>query len=233
MTKNSIAYYRKMSVAVIGSSGGGAATLGHTEPTQLLQAVNAELGRIDHGKTHGIRHALFVSLHGGMGLDVANPNVEMATLYCIDTEHNSLSQCFPRVVQMATLSEVNETCRKMDATVAKAIRSGKVKGLICISCHVGIHSETLLAASEMKIAVTGTGGTSLSSAVARYQIHLVGNAGGSVATSSYTRAVSFAHALASEWQVDYSPFASSMQTVTPQWRSVLNACLRPSGRCAW
>lgn len=214
-----------MSVAVIGSSGGGAATLGHTEPSHLLQVINNELAKID-GESR-ILHALFVSLHKGTGLDVANSDVDTATLYCIDNEqsNDAYSQYFPRPVQTATLSQVNETCRSMDATIAKAIRNGKVKGLICMSCSIDIHSETLLAASQMKVPVTGTGGTSLSAAVTRFHIHLVGNAGGSVATSSYTRAVSFAHALATAWGISYHPFSSSIHFINPQWRSVLNACL--------
>jgi hypothetical protein len=214
-----------MSVAVIGSSGGGAATLGHTEPSHLLQVINDELAKID-GESR-ILHALFVSLHEGKGLDVANPDLDTATLYSIDNEQSNddHSQYFPRPIHTATLSQVNETCRSMDATIAKAIRNGKVKGLICMSCSIDIHSETLLAAAQMNVPVTGTGGTSLSTAVTRFQIHLVGNAGGSVATSSYTRAVSFAHALATAWGLAYHPFSSSIHFINPQWRSVLNACL--------
>jgi len=217
-----------MAVALIGSSGGGAATLGHTEPTRLLQAINSELLKIEGGKS-SLRYALFVSLHGGLGLDTADATKDMATLYSVDNDEVKSpatdSETQVRVVQSATLAEVNKTCTKMDEAVAKAIRDGQVNGLICISCDPDIHSGTLQAASDMKIPVTGSGGTSLSAAVTRFQIQLVGNAGGSVATNSYTRAVSFAHALATAWKVAYRPFSSSIHFVTPQWRSVLNATL--------
>lgn len=216
-----------MSVAVIGSSGGGAATLGHTEPTQLLQAINNEILKIE-GETC-LRNALFVSLNGGRGLDTADVNKDMATLYSIDkddtdeTADNSDAQI--RVIQSALLVQVNQTCEKMDDTIAQVILNGKIQGLICISCDPDIHSKTLQAASKMKIPVTGSGGTSLSAAVTRFQIRLVGNAGGSVANNTHTRAVSFAHALATAWKVPYRPFSSSTYTVTPQWTSVLNASL--------
>ena len=218
-----------MSVALIGSSGGGAATLGHTEPTLLLQTISAELSKVECNKS-SLRYALFVALHGGLGLDTADPENDAATLYSINSDESesssSDSQCNVRVVCTAALTEVNKTCTTMDETIiAKAIRDGKVNGLICISCDPDIHSKTLLAASEMKIPVTGSGGTSLSAAVTRFHVHLVGNAGGSVATNSYTRAVSFAHALASAWHVPYHPFSSSDQIATPHWRSVLNATL--------
>ena len=218
---------QKMAVALIGSSGGGAATLGHTEPAQLLQTINDELSKIE-GDCR-LTHALFVSLHGGHGLDTADPTESTATLYSIESNEadnkSGESGTLVRVVQSGVLAEVNKTCSQMDATIAKAILGGKVKGLICISCDPDIHSKTLEAASAMRIPVTGSGGTSLSVAVTRFDIELVGNAGGSVATNSYTRAVSFAHALATAWKVPYRPFASSDQLVTPQWRSVLNASL--------
>lgn len=209
-----------MSVAVVGSSGGGAATLGHTEPTRLLEAINTELLKIE-GEC-SLRYGLFVSLHGGTSLDTADPTKDTATLYSINGDETDGQV---RVAQSATLAEVNRTCTRMDASIAKAIRDCKVNGLICISCDPDIHSKTLEAASEMKIPVTGSGGTSLSAAVTRFRIHLVGNAGGSVATNTFTRAVSFAHALATAWKVPYRPFSSTTHSVSPQWTSVLNATL--------
>ena len=61
------------SVALIGSSGGGTATLGHTDPIELLETVNKELLNI-HDKNdtrvcHGISHAIFVCLTDGSGFD--------------------------------------------------------------------------------------------------------------------------------------------------------------------
>jgi hypothetical protein len=49
-------------VVVIGSSGGGTATLGHTDPVELLTTIHRELGRIQtSSEPFGISYALFVS----------------------------------------------------------------------------------------------------------------------------------------------------------------------------
>jgi hypothetical protein len=210
-----------MSVALIGSSGGGAATLGHTEPVQLLQAIHKELRKVDGG--NGIQIALFVAMQGGKGLDTANEKVDTATLYAIPFTEYPNEECHVQVVMNGTLRAVNEAIRKMDATIASAIRENKIQGLICISCHVDLHSDTLKTAASKGIPVTGSGGTSLSAAATNFGVVLVGNAGGSVATTSYTRAVSYTSALASSWSRLYKPFESAL--TTPQWRSVLNACL--------
>jgi len=210
-----------MSVALIGSSGGGAATLGHTDPGQLLQTIHKELRKIDGAE--GIKIALFVSLHGGKGLDTSNDEVDTATLYSVPLSEEPNEQCHVQVLKTGTLREVNEAIKGLDADIAQAIKDKKIQGIICISCHVDLHSNTLKTAASMQIPVTGSGGTSLSAATTKFGVMLVGNAGGSVATTSYTRAVSYTHALATTWSRVYRPFNSSF--TTPQWRSVLNACL--------
>lgn len=86
-----------------------------------------------------------------------------------------------------------------------------------------LHASTLRAAAATKIPVTGSGGTSLSAASSRFGIQLVGNAGGSVATTSYTRAVSYTYALATAWMKKYHALSSTGQK--PQVTSVLCACL--------
>ena len=62
------------SVALIGSSGGGTATLGHTNPIQLLTTIHNELLNICDGDGNqvvcvGLSHAIFVSLIDGGGFD--------------------------------------------------------------------------------------------------------------------------------------------------------------------
>ncbi|KAI2512729.1 hypothetical protein MHU86_1725 [Fragilaria crotonensis] len=237
-------------VALIGSSGGGAATLGHTDAAELLRTIHQELHKVenkdtgydDHATlnhTHlhnadrnnsvavevstGITRALFVSLRGGKGFDLANPESDTAALYSIASS-GCHEQIEVQVVATGLLREVNNTCEQMDKDLAKQIRAGHIHGLICISCSVDIHAETLRAAAEVNIPVTGSGGTSLSVAASKFGISLVGNAGGSVATTSYTRAVSYTHALATAWKKPYRPY-SSKQNIVPSWTSVLNACL--------
>jgi hypothetical protein len=232
------------SVGVIGSSGGGTATLGHTDPIQFLQILNDELEKIDDG----IAMAIFVSLDGGKSMDTANPKLDRATLYAVEpvlltttaTTSTTASRTYQdtqllgsfnvRIILRGTLMEVNQKCQEMDLEMAKQIESGLLKSLICISCHAGIHEASLRAAAQLHIPVTGSGGSSLSTACASYGINLVGNAGGSVATTAHTRAVSYTHALSKaslSQNQDYRPWKTRGSTTInrPSWRSVLNSCL--------
>ena len=61
-----------MTVLVIGSSGGGTATLGHTDPVELLTAIERELGRIvtpsqNEEGNHGVLGINPFRAFGGMG----------------------------------------------------------------------------------------------------------------------------------------------------------------------
>ena len=143
-------------VALIGSTGGGTATLGHTDPPQLLQMIGRELKKV--ADCDGISRALFVALEGGKGFDqVDDEQNDPATLYQVPPDSYSC-----QIVQSATLKHVNADCKKRNKDLADAIRKGEIHGLICISVSVEVFAETLQAASEAKIPVTGTGGTSLS-----------------------------------------------------------------------
>ena len=268
---------RVSSVALVGSSGGGAATLGHTDPTHLLSNIHQELCRIQAKNKeqatvetcYELKFALFVSVHGGKGLDsAADPDRVMATLYTVgccgektskqddttpDTKRSFTNNndeqresSLVRPMFTGTLRQVNNVCQDLDTRViAPRIQANEVAALICVSCDPrGVNAASVSAAARAHIPVTGSGGTSLSAAVASYGIHLVGNAGGSVATTTYTRAVSYARALAVACGAQYSPFQSTWQyrddqarsqrqetrfaqaeRVRPHIGSVLNACL--------
>ena len=221
----------ELSVAVIGSSGGGTATLGHTDPQALMKTIDLELRKIEGPiKCLGICRSLFVALEGGQGFDHADQNRHNAALYQIsqpDTRQHGPLHC--TIGKAGPLKDVNACCKELNKELAKGISDGKIHALICISISVEIFSETLEAAAAAGIPVTGTGGTSLSLAASKFQIRLVGNAGGSVANTSLTRAVSYAHALASDVKADYRPWKTrimeSDEVGGPSWRSILNACL--------
>lgn len=205
--------------ALIGSSGGGTATLGHTDPPSLLRIVHEQL-QLCGGR---LVVATFVALDGGKGMDGANEETEMATAFTVEVVQEDFN-CIVR--KKGTLKEVNlEIREKEDERIAREILDGYIDGLICISCHTGLFKKTLTAAATKKIPVTGSGGTSLSQAVAEYGLKLSGNAGGSVATTSFSRAVSFAYALAGCWGRDYRPWETPESAAEIQWTSVLNACL--------
>jgi len=216
-----------MSVALIGSSGGGTATLGHTDGAKLLSLINQEISKVEdvmNGHSPRLVRALFASLHGGKGFDHANYETDEATLYSIDSSNSIEIENHVKVIKSGLLQDVNSYCTTLDKELAGSIRRGDVQGLICISCDVTIHAATLQAAADMNIPVTGSGGTSLSVASSKFGIRLVGNAGGSVATTSYTRAVSYTFALATAWGALYKPHTSDSRQF-PQWRSLLDACL--------
>jgi len=203
------------SVALIGSSGGGTATLGHTDPLDLLRSIENELAKANAS----LDRILFVAC--GRGMDMVDEKVDQATLY------TKFPQKPLSVAHTGTLEEVNQVLKRMDEQeLATVIHSGKVNGLICVSCSVNLHASTLQAAAQAKIPVTGSGGTSLAAASARFGIRLVGNAGGSVANTTYTRAVSYTYALMHEWKQEDSEMEYRLSHgAGPQWTSVLNACL--------
>jgi hypothetical protein len=135
-----------MDVVVIGSSGGGTATLGHTDPAELLTTIHRELQRVrrttpiskdDTGGSGGIRYALYVSLHHGKGMDSVDDSKDTATLYCVNQATKS-SMFQVHVVYTGILSEVNNKVKDMERTlIVPAIQSSSVGGLICISCDPG------------------------------------------------------------------------------------------------
>jgi len=126
------------SIAVVASSGGGTATLGHSDPVSLLQTINDQLWSI--GGT--VSHALYVNLDGGKSMDTANEDIDSATLYQVvsadgyaSNETDSVSApslaSLCRAVKRGTLKEVNVRCSEEQKTIAKAVLDGKVDGLIC------------------------------------------------------------------------------------------------------
>jgi hypothetical protein len=216
---------RTRKIAVIGSSGGGTATLGHTDARALLHSIDEELRLLDAT----IWHAYYVSLDNGKGLDGANECVDNATVYTVQNDiHEEATdqeetRFHCRAFYRGVLKDVNKFCR-LDNTLSQSILAGEIDGLICISCHVGIFSSVLLAAASKEIRVTGSGGTSLSQVANLHHIRLIGNAGGSVATTTFTRAVSYTSAFAAYWKLAYEPWKRCRQSGS-SCTSVLNSCL--------
>jgi hypothetical protein len=110
----------RFNVAVIASSGGGTATLGHTDPTSLLQTNDGQLELADCC----ISETVLVALDGGKGMDGCDETVDMATLYQVvgnsvindgkagvhskttNDKTSLLFQC--SVTKKGTLKEVND-----------------------------------------------------------------------------------------------------------------------------
>ena len=252
-----------MNIAIVGSSGGGAATLGHTDPVELLTCINRELSRIKAHRSHSkspmpnkrfgndnnqingeakilnqVKAALFISTDQSLD-SVTDKDKCYAKLYCVDCKDNQLTNNMTspfsvKMIQSGTLTEINKLYKKLDhELIAKSIENGEIDGLICISCDPSnINSKSISAAGKAKIPVTGSGGSSLACAVSMHGVRLVGNSGGSVATTTYTRAVSYIYSLCVDWDVMYNPFlplsandGNIDETLLPNVKSVLETCL--------
>ncbi|KAL7463864.1 hypothetical protein ACHAXS_004215 [Conticribra weissflogii] len=244
---------RHYSVVLVGSSGGGTATLGHTDPIDLLTSVHRELLRIrdancDEAKQTttpskrclGLCHAIFVSLDDGSGLDSVKredwmPRSEndcvaesddagrgpMATLYAVGFhengsggEENKGGLLGITKVDRGHLSRINQRVKLFDERLALRIGSSSSSGgidnnafaIISMSSEPTVlHASSfrVAAASDKVIPVTGSGGTSLSQIASLYDLPIVGNSGGSVASTTLTKAKGWAVGLAKEWGMRY------------------------------
>jgi hypothetical protein len=193
------------------------AALGDSSTWGFLEQISRELSNI--GENVHLREVVFVSLPHGRGMDFASDN-DQASLFHFSSDGS-------QTVTTATLKEINETIIELDESIANDIELEKVHGVISVSCKPALFHQTLEAAGELGIPVTGTGGSSLSIIAGKYQVKLWGNAGGSVATTPLTKAISFSHALAKAWGLPYRPWLASAASTknTATWRSVLNSCL--------
>lgn len=205
-------------VALIGSSGGGTATLGHDNTSDFVRLISDHLNSIGSESTKASLYiVLFVSLDNGAGFDSVSGE-ENATLFFIRDGGSSQYH--------DTLDRINERVQDFEAKTATEIEEGKIDGLVCVSCKPSLFSRTLKAAAKRSIPVTGTGGSSLAQATTEFKVRLVGNSGGSVGTTPETKAISFASALSKDWNLEYSPWKSKLAKPNPpSWKSVLNSCL--------
>lgn len=207
-------------IVLIGSSGGGTATLGHDNASDFVRLISDHLSSIgDESSQVNLHTVLFVSLDNSAGFDFVSGE-ENATLFFIRDGGSS------QETYHDTLDKINEMVMNFEANTATEIEKGKVHGLICVSCKPSLFSRTLRAAAKRNIPVTGTGGSSLALATAEFKVRLIGNSGGSVGTTPETKAISFASALSKDWNLEYSPWKSkATKPNPPSWKSVLNSCL--------
>ena len=131
-------------VVVIGSSGGGAATLGHTDAKELLSTIHKQLQKVTTettttttsadnngnartaekgGHGHGIKFALFISLHGGKGMDSANPLKDRATLWTVgigneqEQEQEQKPAFQVQAYYTGLLKDVNTKAKQLEGSV--------------------------------------------------------------------------------------------------------------------
>eukprot|EP01062_Namystynia_karyoxenos_P039623 TRINITY_DN28813_c0_g1_i1.p1 TRINITY_DN28813_c0_g1~~TRINITY_DN28813_c0_g1_i1.p1 ORF type:complete len:576 (+),score=139.06 TRINITY_DN28813_c0_g1_i1:77-1729(+) len=184
-------------VFLVGSSGGGAATLGPgSDVLPLIASVDAQLRAI------GVDLAGVQMVAAAAPLDYAPPTTP-ATLWYRRPGGPQGLQCL-----RGELRSVNECAGQEDNALAEAIRQGEAAGVIMISADAsGVNARVVAAAAATGIPCVGTGGSSLSAASAA-GARVVGCSGGSVATAPVLKAISYTASLCREWGVSHRPPSS-------------------------
>jgi hypothetical protein len=204
-------------IALVGSSGGGTATFGHTDIEGFVDMITLHLSYI-HPVPVKLVSVLFVSMDDGSGFDGAHGNEKATLLHIRETSQQTFHN---------SLNAINQQIGIFQNILAKDIREGIIDGLITVSCKPTLFLQAFQAVAANNLPVTGTGGSSLSElSSSKFSVRLIGNAGGSVATTPETKALSFASAFAKEWELHFDPNRSLEGSPRmPTWRSVLNSCL--------
>lgn len=108
-------------IALIGSSGGGTATLGHTNTREFIDVISRHFSDGIEGADVKLVKFLFVSMDDGSGFDGATGS-ENVTLH---DERDSFK---------GTLAAINEKVKVYEKYLADEIRYGNIDGLISVSC---------------------------------------------------------------------------------------------------
>lgn len=178
-------------VAIIGSSGGGGATLGRGDPAGFLSVIEQQL------QAAGMEVAAVQYVWSATSLDQAGPHAQ-AALWCHDGER-------PVIRLTGPLGRVNAEAEGVDIDLAHHIRSGRIQGIVLVSADIhGVNRRALEAAADQALPAVGTGGTSVAAAKS-LGVRFVGASGGSVATTNRTRAVAYAAGLARHFGSRYRP----------------------------
>ena len=196
-------------VAVVGSSGGGAAGLRVGGPA-LIDALVHHFAQIKQCSVT-ITHAVFIESEEGFDFST---EYTPATLYCMVSADSlrtkGTAKTFLTVVDIGPLKTVDRTAQEEDGKLAKAILSGEIDALVSVSSDPeGINRASISAAIAANIPIVGNGGTSLSIIASQGGV-IVGGSGGSVASTQTSRAICFSVSLASYWRLVYRDPAASI-----------------------
>ena len=147
-----------ISVALIGSSGGGTATLGHTQPEEFIQLLSKELeDKVTSASSpttpsHStqkqpvlrLKYIIFISLDNGNGFDTASIDEE-ATLYYSNGYDDKGGEDTILRRYRGTLQELNDKIRQLQKTELadrmirrrrrrRQMHPSDIDALICVSC---------------------------------------------------------------------------------------------------
>ena len=169
-------------VALAGSGGGSTRRADAHEEVSALRMQLDALGA-------SLAHVQLISCE--LPLDRASPD-SMSELWTL-VDGASLSQS-----ARGALRDVNAVAAATDQQLADAIDKGEVAALLLVSADVaGVNKRALAAAVRRRVPVCGTGGASLGMAAEAGALLL--EVSGSVGTTSHTRAIAVACALARHW----------------------------------
>ena len=189
-----------LKVAIIGSTGGGSATLSSGE--LVIQSIQHHLETIYIPNTRQQRmvNLSFVALVcSDVGMDFAQSSTS-ASLWTMDYNSTSLTKS-----HRGQLQEINGHLQShYDPALAALIEEGSIDVLISISSDPeGNNVQAFAAAVRAMIPIVGTGGTSISQ-IATMGGNVIGCSGGSVATTAVTRGICFAASIAAHFKLSYS-----------------------------
>ena len=149
---------QRRSVVLIGSSGGGAATLGHTRPGSFVEIIEAEFAKISGDVK--LKEVVFVFLENGQGMDSAKDDDEASLFHFLNGS---------QTITKGTLKKINQQVVDLEESIANDIELGNVNGLISVSCKPSLFHQTLEAAATCAIPVAGTGGTASACSPKRFR----------------------------------------------------------------
>ena len=212
-------------VALIGSSGGGSATIssgidiiGCIQQNLASIVCGCEPGGACHSQLISITEIAFIQCQYGM--DFINPREMNSATLMIMTSGGSLEKkC------IGTLDDINDQLKVEDGRIANLILLGGIDAIISISSDPeGANKRTVAAAILKNIPFLGTGGTSLSS-ISTSGGNVMGGSGGSVATSAVTRGICIAASLAAHKPWGNMKYSIPTAPKLAKFRSVVGAAL--------
>jgi hypothetical protein len=214
------------SVAVVGSSGGGAA--GESMEVGLLETIRSHLAMIQGSEKVILRAIVFITSKSGLDFSSIDSACSLYTLNA-----NNAIECIAK----GTLRSVNAVAKLEDDKLAELIIRGHVDAVISMSSDPDVvNAKSLSSAIKMGVPIVGTGGKSMSIIASQGGL-IIGCSGGSVASTQLSRAICFSAALARHWGYRYNisifkrPFMDSLYSILGAalpmvlTSSLMNTCL--------
>jgi hypothetical protein len=215
---------KSFKIALIGSSGGGSATISSGE--DVVDSIQRNINLITSPNVKksenmmvlvSITEVALVQCQHGLDFSTTQED-DSATLWVMK-DGRSLVR-----IHVGTLASVNTLLKSEDLRISHLILSNEIDAIVSISSDPeDTNKLTVAAAIQMNIPILGTGGTSLSY-ISTSGGNVIGCSGGSVATTGLTRGICIAASLAA-----YKPWGK-MDYALPnmklaKFRSVVGAAL--------